>query len=117
MVEVLAPFRPLQVVVETCPFWPWIHGVLVPAGIEFHLAHAKELRFIANTPQKKDAVDAALLARMLLSGLIPEVYPRPPEQRALTTTHFELIDALAPRSPSSTVGSSRRASGIRRPGC
>jgi transposase len=77
----LAPFRPLEVVVETCPFWPWIYDLLVGEGITFHLAHAKELRFIANNPQKKDAVDAAVLARMLLSGLIPKAYPRRPEQR------------------------------------
>ncbi len=62
LVLALAPFRPLEVVVETCP-WP------------------RELRFIASTPQKKDAVDAALLARMLLSDLIPKVYPRGAEQR------------------------------------
>lgn len=81
LVEALAPFRPLEAVVETCPFWPWIYDLLVPAGITFHLAHAKELRFIANAPQKKDAVDAVVLARMLLSGLIPKAYPRAPEQR------------------------------------
>jgi transposase len=81
VVLTLAPFRPLEVVVETCPFWPWIYDLLVPEGITFHLAHAKELRFIANNPQKKDAVDAAVLARMLLSGLIPKAYPRRPEQR------------------------------------
>jgi len=68
-------------VVETCPFWPWIYDLLVPVGVTFHLAHAKELRFIANAPQKKDAVDATVLARMLLSGLIPKAYPRTPEQR------------------------------------
>lgn len=83
LVLTLAPFRPLEVVVETCPFWPWIYDTLVPERITFHLAHAKELRFIANTPQKKDEVDAALLARMLLSGLIPEAYPRRPEQREM----------------------------------
>lgn len=81
LVRILAPFRPLEVVVETCPFWPWIYDALVAEGITFHWAHAKELRFIANTPQKKDKVDAAVLARMLLSGLIPKAYPRPPEQR------------------------------------
>jgi transposase len=81
LLEILDPFRPLEVVVETCPFWPWIYDLLVPAGITFHLAHAKALRFIANAPQKKDAVDATVLARMLLSGLIPKAYPRTPEQR------------------------------------
>ncbi len=79
----LAPYRPLEAVVETCPFWPWLYDLLVPAGIGFHLAHAKQLRAIAVAPQKSDAVDARLLARMLLSGLIPEAYPRPADQRDL----------------------------------
>ncbi len=78
--QTLARYRPLEVVVETRPFWPWIYDLLVPAGITFHLAHAKDLRFIAKPPQKKDAVDAALLARLLLSGLIPKAYPRGPAQ-------------------------------------
>src|SRR5213593_2346958 len=64
LLAVLAPFRPLEVVVETCPFWPWLYDLLVPAGIGFHLAHAKALRAIATAPQKSDAVDARLLARM-----------------------------------------------------
>src|SRR5437764_1016851 len=83
LLAVLAPFRPLEVVVETCPFWPWLYDLLVPAGIGFHLAHAKALRAIATAPQKSDAVDARLLARMLLSGLIPEAYPRSADQREL----------------------------------
>jgi len=83
LLAVLAPFRPLAVVVETCPFWPWLYDLLVPAGIKFHLAHAKRLRAIATAPQKNDRVDARLLARMLLSGLIPEAYPRPGDQREL----------------------------------
>src|SRR5437870_8489348 len=82
LLAVLAPFRPLEVVVETCPFWPWLYDLLVPAGIGFHLAHAKRLRAIATAPQKNDRVDARLLARMLLSGLIP-AYPRPGDQREL----------------------------------
>src|SRR6266496_1110716 len=83
LLAVLAPFRPLEVVVETCPFWPWLYDLLVPAGIGFHLAHAKRLRAIATAPQKNDRVDARLLARMLLSGLIPEAYPRAGDQREL----------------------------------
>ena len=83
LLAALAPYRPLEVVVETCPFWPWLYDLLVPAGIGFHLAHAKQLRAIAAAPQKNDAVDARLLARMLLSGLIPEAYPRPADQRDL----------------------------------
>src|SRR3989442_14487878 len=83
LLAVLAPFRPLEVVVEACSLWPWLYDLLVPAGIGFHLAHAKALRAIATAPQKSDAVDARLLARMLLSGLIPEAYPRSADQREL----------------------------------
>lgn len=81
LIATLAPFRPLEVVVEACSFWPWIHDLLVSEGITFHLAHAKELRAIAHSAQKNDAVDAALLARMLMTGLIPKAYPKSAEQR------------------------------------
>src|SRR5918999_5340679 len=81
VLEVMAPYRPLDVVVETCPFWPWIHDLVAPAGIGFHLAHAKELEAIATSTRKTDARDATLLARMLAAGLIPEVYPKPAPQR------------------------------------
>jgi transposase len=87
LVEELSRFRPLSVVVETCPAWPWIHEALVPEGIEFHLAHARDLRMIAHNAQKNDAVDARLLARMLLAGLIPEAYPRVGTQR----DHLRLV--------------------------
>ncbi len=76
LLAVLAPYRPLTVVVEACGLWPWLYDLLVPAGIAFQLAHAKHLRAIAETAQKPDAVDAALLARMLLTGLIPPAYPK-----------------------------------------
>jgi transposase len=81
LLEVLAPRRPLEVVVETCQFWPWIHDLLVGEGIGFHLAHAKRLKAIASSPQKSDAIDAKLLARLLAAGLIPEVYPKSAPQR------------------------------------
>lgn len=81
LTETPAPFRPLKVVVETSPFWPWIRDALVPEGIEFVLAHAKRLRAIAESDHKSDAVDAELLARMLQAGLIPEAHVRSGERR------------------------------------
>ncbi len=72
----LAPWRPLTVVVEACGLWPWLRDRLVPAGITFKLAHAKHLRAIAESAQKTDRVDAKLLARMLLTGLIPPAFPK-----------------------------------------
>lgn len=83
LLEALEGYRPLEVVVETCSFWPWIADTLEPTEIGFHLAHAKELEAIAGSDTKTDSVDARLLARMLGAGLIPEVYPKPPPQREI----------------------------------
>lgn len=85
LVATLAPYHtaahPLAVVVETCPFWPWLYDLLVPGGMRFHLAHAQELEAIAKAARKRDERDAPLLARMLAGGLIPPAYPKPPVQR------------------------------------
>ena len=75
--------RPLEAVVETGSFWPWIHDTLEPTEVGFHLAHASRLEAIAESETKTDSVDAELLARMLATDLVPEVYPKPPEQREL----------------------------------
>lgn len=83
LLEVLEGLRPLEVAVETCSFWPWIHDVLEPTEVGFHLAHARDLEAIAKAETKTDSVDARLLARMLAAGLIPEVYPKPVEQREI----------------------------------
>jgi len=80
LLAVLAPLRPLTVVVEACGLWPWLRDLLVSAGITFKLAHAKHLRAIAESAQKTDRVDAKLLARMLLTGLIPPAFPKPTAQ-------------------------------------
>ncbi len=81
LLAALEGYRPLEVVVETGSFWPWIHETLVPTEVGFHLAHAKKLEAIAQAETKTDSVDARLLARMLEAGLIPEVYPKPVDQR------------------------------------
>jgi transposase len=81
VLDLLAPYRPLHVVVESCPVWPWLYDLLVPAGIRFHLAHAKALRLIASSSRKTDERDAMVLARMLATGLIPAVYAKPAAQR------------------------------------
>lgn len=77
----LAPYRPLRVVVETCPFWPWIADALQGPDVDFRLAHATKLRAIATSAQKNDRVDTHLLGRMLHADLIPYAYPRTPAER------------------------------------
>ena len=79
--DLLGQYLPLEVVVETSPAWPWLFDRLKGNGIHFVLAHAKRLRVIAESNYKSDDIDAELLARMRLAGLIPEVHPKCPEQR------------------------------------
>ncbi len=79
--ELFKQYRPLEVVVETSPAWPWLFDRLQGCGIHFVLAHAKRLRVIAESSYKSDDIDAELLARMRLAGLIPEVHPKSIEQR------------------------------------
>lgn len=89
LLAALAPYHvtavPLEAVVETCPFWPWIYEVLESAGIRMHLAHARELRAIATSHRKTDERDALLLARMLAAGLIPEAIARGRGERDVLT--------------------------------
>ena len=77
----LQQYQPLEVVVETSPAWPWLFDRLQGSGVHFVLAHAKRLRVIAESNYKSDDIDAELLARMRLAGLIPEVHPKCPRQR------------------------------------
>jgi transposase len=85
LLALLAPYRPLEAVVETSASWPWLHDLLGAAGVHLVLAHARRLRAIAEANYKRDAIDATLLARMRLAGLIPEVYPTPWVQREWAT--------------------------------
>lgn len=85
LVAVLAPFRPLDAVVESSPSWVWLYEGLAAAGIRFTLAHAKKLRAIAEATYKADAIDAELLARMRCAGLIPAAYATPAPQREWAT--------------------------------
>ena len=78
--DLLQQYQPLEVVVETSPAWPWLFDRLQDRGIDFVLAHAKRLRVIAESNYKSDDIDAELLARMRLAGLIdlpPRVVPLP----------------------------------------
>lgn len=81
LIELLDQFRPLEAVVETSPAWPWLHDLLTGEGHGFVLAHAKALRAIAESNYKRDEIDAELLARMHLAGLIPDVHAKDIEAR------------------------------------
>jgi transposase len=85
LVALLAPDRPLDVVVETSSSWPPLHAALAGPQVHFVLAHARRLRAIAEANYKSDDIDAELLARMQLAGLIPPVYVTPVGQREWAT--------------------------------
>jgi transposase len=85
LVTLLEPYRPLHAVVETSSAWPWVHHALQAPDVTFVLAHAKRLRAIAEATYKSDDIDAELLARMELAGLIPSVYVTPESQREWAT--------------------------------
>ena len=85
LVALLAAYRPLDVVVETSSSWPWLAEVVQAPRVHFVLAHARRLRAIAEANYKRDEIDAELLARMRVAGLIPEVYPTPFAQREWAT--------------------------------
>jgi len=63
-----------QAVVEATGRWYWLRDLLVPQGIDLHLAHAKFLKAIAYAKVKTDAVDSTILAQLLRTGLIPEAH-------------------------------------------
>jgi len=65
---------PHQAVVESTGRWYWLRDLLVPAGVELELAHAKLLKAIAYAKVKTDAVDADTLAQLLRVGLIPHAH-------------------------------------------
>lgn len=65
---------PHQAVVESTGRWCWMRDLLVPAGVELQLAHAKLLKAIAYAKVKTDAVDADTLAQLLRVGLIPRAH-------------------------------------------
>jgi transposase len=81
LLELLERMRPIEVVVETSPAWPWLHDYMAGRGHGFVLAHAKKLRAIAEATYKRDEIDAELLARMRLAGLIPQVHAKDIETR------------------------------------
>ncbi len=84
--DLLEPYRPLEVVVETSPAWPWLFDRLDGDGVHFVLAHAKRIRVIAESNYKSDEIDAGLTRRSELRRRQPRGcgdhgYPAPGHAR------------------------------------
>jgi len=65
---------PHRAVVEATGRWYWLRDLLVPAGVELELAHAKLLKAIAYAKVKTDAIDSDTQAHLLWAGLIPHAH-------------------------------------------
>jgi len=70
-----------KAVLETTYNWGVVFDLLDELGIETKLAHAQKLRAIAETQIKNDEKDSKILAHLLRTNLIPEVYIPPKETR------------------------------------
>ena len=81
---------PHRVVVESTATWYWLRDLLTAQGIDVRLGHCKYIKAISYAKVKTDAVDAATLAQLLRSGLIPEGH-------MISAAHREERDLLRSR--------------------
>ncbi len=75
--------EPISVAFEATYGWGWFADLLVDAGVEAHMAHPLATKAIGAGRVKNDAVDAATLAHLLRTNLLPEAWIAPPEVREL----------------------------------
>jgi transposase len=73
--------RDQRAVVESTASWYWLADLFRAEGIALALGHSKYIKAISYAKVKTDAVDAATLARLLRSDLIPEAHMVSPELR------------------------------------
>ena len=96
MLAYVRTFEPFTAVIEASASYRWLYERLAPHGTVV-LAHPLRLRAIVAARAKTDALDAALLARLLRAGLIPTAYI-PPERyqtlRELTRARVRLSYAM-----------------------
>src|SRR5688500_7203536 len=65
---------PHRAVVEATATWYWLRDLLVSEGVDLRLGHSKFIKAISYAKVKTDAVDAATLAQLLRSDLVPEAH-------------------------------------------
>jgi transposase len=65
---------PHRAVAESTATWYWLRDLLVSAGVDLRLGHSRFIKAISYAKVKTDAVDAATLAQLLRSDLIPEAH-------------------------------------------
>jgi transposase len=84
-----------RAVAEATTGWYWVKDALVPLGVDFRLAHAKEVKAITGAKVKTDAKDARKLAQLLRVNLLPEAHVISDELRPLRDvlrTRLKLVE-------------------------
>jgi transposase len=71
------------VVMEAAYGWGWLADLAQELHLELHLAHPRNCKAIAAARLKNDKVDAATLAHLLRTDLLPEAWIPPQEIRDL----------------------------------
>lgn len=128
--------EPQRAVVESTSTWYWLADHLRAAGVDLTLGHSKYIKAISYAKVKTDAVDAATLAQLLRSDLIPAAHmisPELREPRDLLRQRLVLVAkrtrgqerrrrpartvqrrhaGRAPRAPALPVRAARRAAGV-----
>ncbi len=72
----------ISLVLEPVSQWYYYADLLEGLGAEVHLAHPMRVKAIASARIKTDKIDAAVLADLLRSNLLPEAYFSPVHVRA-----------------------------------
>ncbi len=75
--------EPISVAFEATYGWGWFADLLADAGIEAHMAHPLATKAVGAGRVKNDAIDAATLAHLLRTNLLPEAWIAPPAVREL----------------------------------
>ncbi len=78
--------------------WGWLIELLQDYGFESHMAHPLQCKAIASARLKNDKVDAATLAHLLRSNLLPEAWIAPQavrEQRPVLSHRAQLVRLCA----------------------
>jgi len=82
IIKHFAGLRPFCAVIEASSSYRWLYELLSPMG-DVVLAHPLRLRAIVTARAKTDKLDAAMLAKLLRAGFIPEAYIPPTEIQEL----------------------------------
>ena len=72
---------PHRAVVESTSNWYWLRDLCGVTGVDLRLGHSKYIKAISCAKGKTDAIDAATLAQLLRSDLIPKAHMVSAERR------------------------------------